>query len=162
MSQIMDPIVSHIGDKQTSSFPAQYYSLKLLQDILPTVSPFILSIITYSLATGIFTSDFKHATVQHLLKKPNLYLLTLSEYEPISKICFLSKVLEKVNASQPIASMSANSIFNDQSGFRALNRTKMALLKVRDDLFPVSGESSILALLDLNVAFDTVEDSIYL
>ncbi len=67
-----------------------------------------------------------------MLKKPNLDPLALSKYRPISKI---SLELEKVIASQLIAYMSTNSIFdNYQSGFRALHSTETTLIKVTNDL----------------------------
>lgn len=68
-------------------------------------------------------------------KKPNLDPLTLGKYRPISKISFLSKVLEKVIASQMIAYMGVNSIFdNFHYVFRALHSTETALIKLTNCL----------------------------
>ena len=53
-------------------------------------------IINISLKSGIFPHSFKHAVVQPLLKKPKLNPCVLNNFRPISKLPFLSKVLEKV------------------------------------------------------------------
>ena len=68
----------------------------LLKDVFNTACPNILSIVNSSLATGTIPTCFKHAVVQTLLKKPNLNPTLPSSYRPISKLPFLSKVLEKV------------------------------------------------------------------
>ena len=57
-------------------------------------------LINTSLSTGSVPAAFKHAVVQPLIKKKNLDPSDLSNFRPISKLRFLSKILEKVVFNQ--------------------------------------------------------------
>uniref|UniRef100_A0A3B3QY49 Reverse transcriptase domain-containing protein n=1 Tax=Paramormyrops kingsleyae TaxID=1676925 RepID=A0A3B3QY49_9TELE len=116
-----------------------------------------------SLASGVVPRKFKHAVVQPLIKKPNLDTSILSNYRPISKLPFLSKVLEKLVLQQLQFFLDIHGILEPfQSGFKALHSTESALLKVFNDLLLAtdSGDSAILILLDLTAAFDTIDHDI--
>jgi len=110
-----------------------------------------VSIINSSLVSGIVPSYFKHATVQPLLKKPNLDPKCFNNYRPISKLPFISKVLEKVVFNQLSSYLKENGVLDKyQSGFRSQHSTESALLKVLNDLFLIvdSGKCAVLILND--------------
>ena len=125
----------------------------------------ITAMINQSLLFGIVPVSFKHAVVLPLLKKPNLSPEELSNFRPVSNLPFLSKVLEKVVLLQLKKHLTKNNLLdNFQSAYREFHNTETALLKVQNDLICAAdkGHTSILALLDLSAAFDTIDHSILL
>ncbi len=103
--------------------------------------------------------------MQPLLKKNNLDPSILSNFRPISKLPFLSKVLERVVVNQLQSFLEEFSIYEKcQPGFKPRHSTETALLRVSNDFLLAvdSGNSAVLVLLDLTVAFDMVNHSILL
>ena len=139
--------------------------VRVLKELFPTVGTTMLNIVNLSLSSGIIPPSFKCAIVKPLLKKPGLDPEALSSYRPISNLPFLSKVLEKIVAGQIINHLTAHNLFEPfQSGFRALYSTETAVTRVVNDLLLAidSNTSSMLVLLDLSAAFDTIDHSILL
>ncbi len=137
----------------------------LFREVLDTISPTLLAIINSYLINGVFPESFKHAIVQPILKCPHLDPTVYNNYRPISKLSFISKVLEKVALSQFTSYLDTCNILDQfQSCFRALHSTELALLKVTNYILLSidSGSSGILILLDLSAAFDTVDHDILL
>ena len=136
---------------------------KLLIECLDSILPSLTYIFNSSLASGFFPQCFKSALVTPILKKKCLDHNDLNNYLPVSNLCFIAKILEKLVLSQVSSHLNYHNLHNAcQSVFRPGRSTETALLKVVNNLFLSlsKGNISVLALLDFSSAFDTIDHPI--
>ena len=149
-----------VNQLKTSSCPSDVIPTHLFKEVWESIGPSVLLIINSSLAAGVVPLYFKKAVVTPLIKKPNLDTSILANYRPISKLPFISKILEKTVLVQLHSFLHLHNIFDPfQSGFKAFHSTESALLRVINDILWTTdqGDSAILLLLDLSSAFDTLD-----
>ena len=98
-----------------------------------------------------------------LHKKPALDVEALSNFRPISNLMFMSKLIEKVVASQLINHIPSNGLDEIlQSAYKQFHSTETVLVKVFNDIVldVDRNRTLILLLLDLSAAFDKVDQTI--
>ena len=138
----------------------------LLRDLLPSMAPVIADLVNAALSSGKFPTDLKSAIVKPLLKKPVLDQEILKNFRPVSNLSFVSKVIEKVIAARLLDHMKENGLmYPYQSAYRKGHSTETALVRVHNDIVSAvdkKGSGVYLILLDLSVAFDTVDHTIFL
>ena len=128
------------------------------KNVLSSLRPYFLSIVNSSLSFGCVPDYYEHAIIQPLLKKPSLNPLPLGNYRPISKLPFISKVLKVVcyyyylymswTAMKSLISTSLVFVWG----------TVLKLLRLSNHILTRAnvGECSVLLLLDLSAAFQSV------
>ena len=116
-------------------------------------------------SVGPFLSGFKHAVVKPLLRKPTLDHNNLKTYRPVSNLSFLPKVIEKMILQQLFAFLNSHDLLcPSQSAYCPCRSTETALLKISNDILHAldSGDVTVLTLLDLCFAFNTIDHYILL
>ena len=132
----------------------------LLKDCLHLLQSFLTCLINSSIINCSVPECMKMAIVTPILKKPNLDPSDISNFRPISNLSFLSKLLERAICRQLTAYLESGSLLpQHQSAYRANHSTETAVLRVFSDLVAASDADkiSLLALLDLSAAFDTMD-----
>ena len=142
----LDPIPTH-------------FFLEIVDEILSTLT----LLINDSLENGFFPDSLKSAVIKPLLKKTTLDQNDFKNYRPVSNLSFLSKVLERVVLDQLFEYLNQNNLLSpNQSAYRPRHSTETALIKVTNDILTSldQGDVTVLSLLDLSSAFDTLDHSI--
>jgi len=137
----------------------------MLKNSIDVLAPFLTELCNRSLSLGTVPDIFKAAYITPLLKKSDLDPADMKSYRPISNLCVLSKLLERIVAQQLLDYLRAHKLLPDrQSAYCAHHSTESAMLKVLSDILSASdtGSLSTLTILDLLAAFDTVHHLILL
>ena len=151
-------IVSRMPSKSCALDPIPTW---LLKNMLQHIAPVLVNVINASIATGSLPELMKVAHVRPLLKKPSLEIEFLKHYRPVSNLSFLSKVLEKVVAERLTRHLQDNNLHEVmQSAYRPRHSTESAILRVTSDILRAVDRQrmTILVLLDLSAAFDTIDN----
>ena len=133
----------------------------VLKPNLEVLLPYILELVNLSLESGDITG-LKESVINPILKKLNLDKNIKTHFRPIVNLQFLSKVIEKVVLKQLTDHMVANNLnCNQQFGYKKNFSTENMLLQIVDEVLVGFEQKSgtILVLLDMSSAFDTVDIS---
>ena len=137
----------------------------ILREMVDVVLLFIWVTCNASLREGHLPSSQKRVVVTPILKKANADLDDPRNYRPISNLTFLSKVIERMVVVQITEYLDqANLMPELQSAYRQRHSTESALVKVVSDILDAADarQVTLLGLLDLSAAFDTVDHDILL
>ena len=137
----------------------------LIKESLDILLPFFTRLCNVSLREGRLPPSQTTAIVTPRLQKHRLDPADMKNYWPIFNLSFMSKIVERIVVRQLSEYLSANGLLPTlQSGFRKHHSTESGLLWVLFDIFSSVDKRhiSLLALLDVSAAFNTVDQSILL
>ena len=138
-------------------------SSRILKDCLPCTLSTITRIVNNSFFTNTFARAWKTAEITPILKCGNPDVP--SNYRPISLLPIVSKITERLVHGQLMEYLIKNNkLAVYQSGNRKLHSAETALLYVTDQLLQATDDKkvSIMVLLDMSKAFDSIRHDILL
>ena len=124
---------------------------------------YITVCVNTSIVTGVYATLWKHSFVIPAFKSGDFD--DLSNYRPISILPVISKIVERIVADQLMEYLEINSLIsNTQHGFRGKLSTETALIAITEKIYDNmdNNKISLLSLLDLSKAFDSVNHSLLL
>ena len=137
----------------------------ILFEFMEDLLSFITSMCNKSLLEGQLPLSQRHALVTPILKKDGLDATNVQNYRPISNLTYISKLVERMVCQQLTGFLDESGLLPKlQSGFRARHSTETATLRVLSDVLAAADRRGVtlLGLLDMSAAFDTVDHSILL
>ena len=136
----------------------------MIKECLGVLLPFITHIINLSLQSGSFAGVWKEAFIIPLLKKVGLDIIS-PNFRPVSNLSFISKMAERASVKQISSHMNLHCPLPAlQSAYKEYHSTETALLKVLSDIrLDIDAQKvTLLVMLDLSAAFDTIDHAILL
>ena len=127
--------------------------------------PVLTRMINMLIETATVPVQRKEAMIRSKLKSESLDHEVYANFRPISNMKFISKMIEKAVSDQLTNYLKANGLAESlQSAYKSFHSTKTVLVKVHNHVVSVIDNQCyvILLLLDLSVAFDTVDHKILL
>jgi hypothetical protein len=156
----VEPVIvkNAIFDIDSSAEGSDKICIRMIRSIWQILVIPITNIIDTSLQISIFPSSWKRAILSPIPKIRNP--VTFKDFRPISLLCTLSKVLEKVANNQIVDYINARNIMDPfQSGYRKLHSTATALLKISEEMRNAIFKKRVVitVYLDYTKAFDCVD-----
>ena len=136
-----------------------------LGEAYESATPAMVAIINSTFIEGCFPASEKRGLIRPYLKKIGLNTEDLSNYRPVTNLSHLSKIIERAMLDQLVPYLEeVGAVPHCQSAYRKFHSTETALCKIYDDLVSntCQGRTSLLVLLDLSAAFDTVDHQLLL
>ena len=140
-------------------------NISKITEAYESAAPFVALLVNQVFVECTFVSSEKLALLRPSLKKAGLDIEDMNNYRPISNLSFLSKIVERAILDQLLPFLEQNEIVSKhQSAYRKFHSTETALCRIHNDLVTnvCSGKASLLVLLDLSAAFDTIDHNLLL
>ena len=150
-------VVAAVAHFKTQARGPDSIAQHVIKLALPFLAPIICRIFNRSLREALFPCDWKKSIVIALSKVSSPSCL--SDFRPISLLCFLSKTLEWLVQRQLSAYLETRLYLDPlQTGFRSGHSTQSCLLKLTDDirLGIEKQHVTLLLLFNFSKAFDSV------
>ena len=146
-----------------SKSPIDHLPLVVFKHVVFLLSITIPNLISESLNDGIIAKYLKYAIIKPILTKSSLDPDDIMNYIPISQLPIISKIMERVVSRQLIFYLENNYLMESyQSAYRTDYSTETTLNIITNKLYKSldSSHCAQLLLLDLSIAFDTLNHNI--
>lgn len=153
-----------INDTGIKCSPADILPQKLLKENIEVLMPTLVDLVNLSLSSG-SVNGVKMADIVPLLKGETLDPNLLKNFRPISNLTFLGKLIERVVLKQLNEHLVCNNLnCEEQSAYKKQHSTETLTIRIWNDLLVASDDKSatIVMMLDLSAAFDTVDHDLLL
>ena len=155
-------LILQAPNKQCPLDPLPTWLLKILLDEL---LPLLVLIINKSMSEGEVPQSLKTALIRPLIKDFDEDRNSLANYRPVSNLPFVSKLLERVIHSRLDNHFNNNELNDeDQTAYSKYNSTETCLMCIQNDILENmdNNRATILVMLDLSAAYDTISHDIFL
>jgi hypothetical protein len=158
-----DEIRTIVKKYGVSCSPEDPIPTKLVEEHIETLIPYWLKLVNLSLSTGSMDS-VKSSAIATLLKEADEALdpEIFKNFRPVSNLVFLSKLIERCVATRLKNHVKENKLESPNAyGYKDGHSTELLLVKVVDGLLTAFDKktATVLLLLDLSAAFDTVDQT---
>ena len=136
----------------------------LTKENLELLIPVWTHLVNLSLSQGTMV-QLKHADIIPILKAYGLDPELHSNFRPVSNLQFLGKLIERIVLKRLNAHLIKNNLnVPNQYGYKSAHSTESILIKISNDILIASDRktATVLLLLDLSAAFDTVDVNVLL
>ena len=131
----------------------------VMKENIDVLLPSICELVNLSLSSGSIDGA-KLAHLTPLIKGQSLNSAEFKNYRPISNLSFIGKLIERVVLKRLNRHLTQNDLnINHQSAYKKHHSTETLLVRIVNDLFIASDseKATVVMLLDLSAAFDTVD-----
>ena len=159
-----EEILSILKETEMKTSSVDPLPASLMKDNLDILLPALCELVNASLSSGNIDGA-KLAHITPLIKGRSLDHTNFKNYRPISNLSFVGKLIERVVLKRLNNHMLVNNLhIHQQSGYKKNHSTETLLIRIVNDLLIASTESkaTVVMLLDLSAAFDTVDHNVLL
>ena len=148
-----------INESGIKCSPSDFLPTPVLKENMSIFLPTLCELVNLSLYTGSM-DGLKIADVIPNIKDDKLDPNNKQNYRPISNLTFLGKLVERVVLKRLNEHLESNNLITpEQSAYKKNHSTETILVKIVNDILVATDKNSatVLMLLDLSAAFDTVD-----
>ena len=154
-----EKVLGYIRSSKKTCCPLDPFDASRLPESLEAASDFIAKIINQGFLEECF-SPSTESLLRPYLKGKSLDSQDMNSYRPVSNLPLLSKIKERAILDQLLPILEVNEVVPSfQSAYKQFHSTETALCRIYNDLVlnTCAGKASVLVMLDLSAAFDTVD-----
>jgi hypothetical protein len=160
----IDELRDIIAESGIKCSPSDFVPTNILKENIEVFLPSLCELVNLSLSTGSM-EGLKIADIIPNLKNQKLDPNNFKNYRPISNLTFLGKLVERVVLKRLNVHLETNNLnIPEQSAYKKYHSTETISIKVINDILVASDSNTatVLIMLDLSAAFDTVDHGILL